>query len=77
MCGRQIIRQENEGREIILKANVGTQARNDGGFGSIVAWRQWRGVNVVFRVCFVSNLMGLADELNVRNERKGITDDSK
>lgn len=61
MCGRQIIRHENGDRVIILKANVGIQARNDVGFVSVVAWRQWRGVNVVFRVCFVSNSMGLAE----------------
>lgn len=71
MCGRKIIKHENGSREIILKANVGIQARNDGGFGSFVAWRQWRDVNVVFKVCFVSNSVGLADGLNVGNERKG------
>lgn len=71
LYGRQIIRHGNGGREIILKANVGIQARNEGGFGSVVACRQGRGVNVVFRVCFVSNSVGLADGLNVGNESKG------
>lgn len=71
LCGRKIIKHENGSREIILKANVGIQARNDSGFGSFVAWRQWRDVNVVFKVCFVSNSVGLADGLNVGNERKG------
>lgn len=54
-----------------MKASVGIQARNYGSFGSVVAWRQWRDVNVVFRVCFVSDSMRLADVLNVGNERKG------
>lgn len=50
---------------------MGIQTRNYGSFGSVVAWRQWRDVNVVFRVCFVSDSMRLADVLNVGNERKG------
>lgn len=64
--GRQAIRNKHGGREIILKANVDIQGKDDGGLdhcGSMEAAEKW--------VCFIGKAMGLADGLNVENKRKG------